>query len=61
MSLRPHLLPGGFRLAVRFSHVQPAARPEWLIEIKHEGLRVIARKQGQARLHDPHPVWMTAT
>ena len=47
MSLRPRTLPAGF-IAPRLptSATQPPSGSEWLIEIKHDGFRVIARKQG---------------
>src|ERR1700738_1069449 len=47
-SLRPRTLPTGFIApCLPTSARQPPRGPEWLIEIKHDGFRVIARKQGK--------------
>jgi ATP dependent DNA ligase domain len=47
MSLRPRTLPAGFIApCLPTSATQPPSGSEWLIEIKHDGFRVIARKQG---------------
>jgi bifunctional non-homologous end joining protein LigD len=46
--LRPRALPVGFiGPCLPTSARQPPRGPEWLIEIKHDGFRVIARKQGK--------------
>jgi ATP-dependent DNA ligase len=45
MQLRPHSLPVGFIApCLPSSAPQPPSGAEWLHEIKHEGFRVIARK-----------------
>ena len=47
-SLRPRTLPTGFIApCLPASARQPPAGPEWLIEIKHDGFRVIARKESK--------------
>jgi hypothetical protein len=47
-SLRPRALPVGFIApCLPTSARQPPCGPEWLIEIKHDGFRVIARKEGK--------------
>jgi bifunctional non-homologous end joining protein LigD len=46
--LRPHALPAGFTApCLPTSARQPPSGPEWLIEIKHDGFRGIARKDGK--------------
>jgi len=52
VSLRPRTLPAGF-IAAGFTAPclptnasQPPSGEEWLHEIKHDGFRVIARKNG---------------
>jgi bifunctional non-homologous end joining protein LigD len=45
--LRPRTLPVGFIApCLPTRSPQPPSGPEWLIEIKHDGFRVIARKDG---------------
>ena len=47
-SLRPRTLPTGFIApCLPTSARQPPSGPEWLIEIKHDGFRVIARKESK--------------
>jgi bifunctional non-homologous end joining protein LigD len=47
MSLHPRALPAGFiEPCLPTKAPQPASGPEWLHEIKHDGFRVIARKNG---------------
>jgi bifunctional non-homologous end joining protein LigD len=47
-SLRPRALPVGFIAPCLPTRArQPPSGPEWLIEIKHDGFRVIARKEGK--------------
>jgi bifunctional non-homologous end joining protein LigD len=47
-SLRPRTLPTGFIApCLPTSARHPPSGPEWLIEIKHDGFRVIARKEGK--------------
>jgi hypothetical protein len=47
-SLRPRALPVGFIAPCLPTRArQPPSGPEWLIEIKHDGFRVIARKERQ--------------
>ena len=47
-SLRPRTLPTGFvPPCLPTSARQPSSGPEWVIEIKHDGFRVIARKEGR--------------
>jgi ATP-dependent DNA ligase len=47
MSLRPRALPAGFiEPCLPTSARQALSGPEWLHEIKREGFRVIARKDG---------------
>jgi ATP-dependent DNA ligase len=47
-SLRPRTLPVGFIApCLPTSARQPPSGPEWLIEIKHDGFRVIARKESK--------------
>jgi bifunctional non-homologous end joining protein LigD len=47
-SLRPRALPVGFIAPCLPTRApQPPSGPEWLIEIKHDGFRVIARKDGK--------------
>ena len=46
--LRLGTLPAGFIApCLPTSARQPPRGPEWLIEIKHDGFRVIARKEGE--------------
>jgi bifunctional non-homologous end joining protein LigD len=48
MSLRPRTLPAGFVApCLPTSAAQPPCGALWLHEIKHDGFRVIARKQGK--------------
>ena len=48
MSLCPRLLPAGFVApCLPTSAPQPPCGALWLHEIKHDGFRVIARKQGK--------------
>jgi bifunctional non-homologous end joining protein LigD len=48
MSLRPRTLSAGFIApCLPTSARQPPFGPEWLIEIKHDGFRVIARKESK--------------
>jgi bifunctional non-homologous end joining protein LigD len=48
MPLRPRALPTGFvPPCLPIPSKQPPIGPEWLIEIKHDGFRVIARKIGK--------------
>jgi ATP-dependent DNA ligase len=48
MSLRPRALPAGFIApCLPTSAPQPPCGALWLHEIKHDGFRVIARKNGQ--------------
>jgi bifunctional non-homologous end joining protein LigD len=48
MSLRPRVLPAGFVApCLPTSAPQPPCGALWLHEIKHDGFRVIARKNGQ--------------
>src|ERR1700730_19278926 len=47
-SLRPRTLPVGFIApCLPTSARQPPSGAEWLIEIKHDGFRVIARKESK--------------
>jgi ATP-dependent DNA ligase len=47
LSLRPRTLPTGFIASCLPTPArQPPYGPEWLIEINHDGFRVIARKEG---------------
>src|SRR3984893_12811147 len=47
MSLRPRALPAGFVApCLPTSAAQPPSGDAWLHEIKHDGFRVIARKNG---------------
>jgi bifunctional non-homologous end joining protein LigD len=47
-SLRSRTLPAGFVApCLPTSARQPPRGPEWLIEIKHDGFRVIGRKEGK--------------
>jgi bifunctional non-homologous end joining protein LigD len=47
MSLRPRVLPAGFVApCLPSSAPRPPSGEEWLHEIKHDGFRVIARKNG---------------
>jgi bifunctional non-homologous end joining protein LigD len=47
MSLRPRVLPAGFiEPCLPTSSKRPPSGKGWLHEIKHDGLRVIARKNG---------------
>jgi bifunctional non-homologous end joining protein LigD len=51
MSLHPRALPAGFVAPCLPSSQSPSGE-EWLHEIKHDGFRVIARKDGASvRLH----------
>jgi bifunctional non-homologous end joining protein LigD len=46
--LRPRTLPAAFIApCLPISARQPPSGPEWVIEIKHDGFRVIARKDGK--------------
>src|ERR1700720_4836011 len=48
MSLRPRALPAGFVVPCLPTNApQPPSGDLWLHEIKHDGFRVIARKNGQ--------------
>ena len=48
MSLRPGALPAGFIApCLPTSAPQPPSGAHWLHEIKHDGFRVIARKDGK--------------
>ena len=48
MSLHPRTLPAGFIApCLPTSASQPPSGAEWLHEIKHDGFRVIARKEGK--------------
>src|SRR5271166_5816472 len=48
MSLRPRALPAGFIApCLPTSAAQPPSGALWLHEIKHDGFRVIARKEGK--------------
>jgi hypothetical protein len=48
MSLRPHTLPAGFIAPCLPTNTpQPPCGEAWLHEIKHDGFRVIARKDGK--------------
>jgi ATP dependent DNA ligase domain len=48
MPLHPRALPGGFiPPCLPISAKQPPIGREWLIEIKHDGFRIIARKVGK--------------
>jgi ATP dependent DNA ligase domain len=48
MPLRWRTLPAGFvEPCLPTSAPQPPCGPEWVIEIKHDGFRVIARKEGK--------------
>jgi bifunctional non-homologous end joining protein LigD len=48
MSLRPGALPAGFiPPCLPTSAPQPPSGAHWLHEIKHDGFRVIARKNGK--------------
>jgi bifunctional non-homologous end joining protein LigD len=48
MSLRPRALPAGFVApCLPTSAPRPPSGDGWLHEIKHDGFRVIARKNGQ--------------
>jgi bifunctional non-homologous end joining protein LigD len=48
MSLRPRALAMGFIAPCLPTRApQPPSGPEWLVEIKHDGFRVIARKEGK--------------
>jgi bifunctional non-homologous end joining protein LigD len=53
MSLRPRTLPAGFiEPCLPTKAPQPPSGAEWLHEIKHDGFRVIARKDGdRAKLY----------
>jgi bifunctional non-homologous end joining protein LigD len=56
MSLRPGALPAGFiPPCLPTSAPQPPSGAHWLHEIKHDGFRVIARKNGKlVRLYRVH-------
>jgi bifunctional non-homologous end joining protein LigD len=46
--LRPCSLPAGFIApCLPTKAPQPPSGPGWLIEIKHDGFRVISRKEGK--------------
>src|SRR5262249_8019991 len=48
ISSQSRALPAGFIApCLPTSAPQPPSGPEWLIEIKHDGFRVIARKSGK--------------
>ena len=48
MSLHPRTLPAGFiSPCLPINAPQPPSGAEWLREIKHDGFRVIARKEGK--------------
>ena len=48
MSLRPRILPAGFiEPCLPTSSKRPPAGDDWLHEIKHDGFRCIARKDGK--------------
>ena len=48
MSLHPRTLPAGFiSPCLPINAPQPPSGAEWLHEIKHDGFRVIARKEGK--------------
>jgi ATP-dependent DNA ligase len=48
MSLRPRALPAGFIAPCLPTNAsQPPSGEEWLHEIKHDGFRVIARKDDE--------------
>jgi ATP-dependent DNA ligase len=48
MPLRPHALPTGFIAPCLPTNApQPPSGEEWVHEIKHDGFRVIARKEGK--------------
>jgi ATP-dependent DNA ligase len=49
MPLRPRALPAGFHCALpsRFSTAAAPSGKPWVHEIKHDGFRVIARKNGK--------------
>jgi bifunctional non-homologous end joining protein LigD len=53
MSLRPRALPAGFIAPCLPTNApQPPCEAEWLHEIKHDGFRVIARRDGmQVKLY----------
>jgi bifunctional non-homologous end joining protein LigD len=55
MSLRPRTLPAGFiEPCLPTSTKRPQSAEGWLYEIKHDGFRVIAPKQGKrVRLYSP--------
>ena len=48
MLSRPHALPAGFIApCLPINAPQPPSGAQWLHEIKHDGFRVIARKNGK--------------
>jgi ATP-dependent DNA ligase len=48
MSSRPHALPAGFIApCLPINAPQPPSGEQWLHEIKHDGFRIIARKDGK--------------
>jgi bifunctional non-homologous end joining protein LigD len=48
MSSRPHALPAGFIApCLPINAPQPPSGDQWLHEIKHDGFRIIARKNGK--------------
>jgi bifunctional non-homologous end joining protein LigD len=47
MPPRPHALPAGFVPPCLSSNAPTPSRAEWLHEIKFDGFRVIARKEGK--------------
>ena len=53
MSLRPRALSAGFIApCLPTAALQPPCEAEWLHEIKHDGFRVIARRDGmQVKLY----------
>ena len=52
---RPRILPGGFEPCIPTAARVPPSGPGWLHEIKHDGYRLIARREGsrvRRRGHD---------
>jgi ATP-dependent DNA ligase len=47
MPFRSHALPAGIAPCLPTSAPQPPSGEEWLHEIKHDGFRIIARKEGK--------------
>ena len=53
---RPGALPAGFIApCLPINASQPSSGVEWLHEIKHDGFRVIARKEGKRVKGYSHP------